>query len=223
MRKIISFSLWGTNTRYTDGAIKNTDLAKKIYPDWTCRFYLGKSVSREVTDLLARKDNTEVVVMDEEGDWSGMFWRFYPASEPDVDAMISRDTDSRLTMREKSAVDEWLLSDKKFHIMRDHPYHAVPILGGMWGAKKGAIPQMRKLINEYTKDDVWQVDQNFLAHEVYPLIKEDVYEHDEFFADSPFPYPRDEKHFVGQAYDGNDKILDADEYFYDYVLEETSL
>ena len=44
--------------------------------------------------------------MDEDGDWSGMFWRFHPCSEEDVDVVLSRDTDSRLTQREKDAVDE---------------------------------------------------------------------------------------------------------------------
>jgi hypothetical protein len=43
--------------------------------------------------------------------------------------------------------------------------------------------------------------------------------HDEFFQKRPFPYPRDEKHFVGQAYAGNDQILDADEFFIDRVKE----
>ena len=65
-----------------------------------------------------------------------MFWRFEPAGEEDVDVMISRDTDSRLNLREKFAVEEWLESDKGFHIMRDHPHHGYPVLGGMWGANK---------------------------------------------------------------------------------------
>ena len=38
MKKIIAFSLWGDQPKYTVGAIKNADLAKEIYPDWTCRF-----------------------------------------------------------------------------------------------------------------------------------------------------------------------------------------
>jgi len=34
MKKIISFSLWGDNPVYTQGAIRNAELAKEIYPDW---------------------------------------------------------------------------------------------------------------------------------------------------------------------------------------------
>jgi len=219
VRKIISFSLWGESEKYTFGALRNVDLASELYPEWICRFYLGKSVPIGIVASLAEKNNTEIFIMNEAGDWSGMFWRFYPASESDVDVMISRDADSRLTLRERGAVDEWLASDQGFHIMRDHPYHAVPILGGMWGAKRGTIPQMKQLIDKYPKGEFWQIDQNFLRDKVFPLVRDDVYVHDEFFAKSPFPYPRDEKHFVGQSYAGDDKIWDAPEYFIDRAKE----
>ena len=48
---------------------------------------------------------------------------------------MSRDLDSRLNDREQAAVQEWLNSKKEFHIMRDHPMHGWPILGGLWGCK----------------------------------------------------------------------------------------
>ena len=79
---------------------------------------------------------------------------------------------------------------------------------------------MRDLIHKYVKGDFWQVDQNFLTQVIYPRIKDNSCVHDEFFAKKPFPYPRDPKHFVGQAYGGNDKILDAEEFFIDRVREE---
>ena len=79
---------------------------------------------------------------------------------------------------------------------------------------------MVALINEYVKGDFWQVDQNFLRDIIYPRIFHVACVHDEFFEKKPFPHPRDPKHFVGQAYAGNDKILDDDEYFIDRVREE---
>ena len=99
MKKIISFSLWGDNPVYTQGAIRNAELAKEIYPDWVCRYYIGKSTPNDIVVKLQNFDNTEVIVMENDGDWTGMFWRFYPASEDDVDVMISRDCDSRLNAR----------------------------------------------------------------------------------------------------------------------------
>ena len=158
MKKIISFSLWGDNPVYTQGAIRNAELAKEIYPDWVCRYYIGKSTPNDIVVKLQNFDNTEVIVMDSDGDWTGMFWRFYPASEGDVDVMISRDCDSRLNNRERDAVNEWLSSDKGFHIMRDHPWHKTSILGGMWGSRKGIVNEMKTLIDSYVKGNFWQVD-----------------------------------------------------------------
>ena len=207
MKRLISFSLWGDNPTYTIGAVKNADLAREVYPGWICRFYLGKSVPMGIVKDLKDRENTEIFIMNEPGNWAGMFWRFYPASESDVDVMISRDTDSRLSAREREAVEEWLDSDKDFHIMRDHPYHATEILGGMWGVRGQILSDMKQLIHDYVKGDFWQVDQNFLKEKVYPIVMNNACVHDEFFDKKPFPKPRKEDRFVGQAFDESDNIL----------------
>ncbi|KAK8407540.1 hypothetical protein O3P69_002233 [Scylla paramamosain] len=49
---------------------------------------------------------------------------------------------SKVTQREVSAVEEWLASGKMFHVMRDHPYHSVPVLGGMWDARWDIDPAL---------------------------------------------------------------------------------
>jgi hypothetical protein len=207
MKKIISFSLWGDNPTYTQGAIRNAELAKEIYSDWICRYYIGRSTPQQTIDTLSLFDNTEVIVMDVDGDWTGMFWRFYPAGEQDVDVVIIRDCDSRLNNREKDAVNEWLNSDKGFHIMRDHPYHKTEILGGMWGSKKGVTPNIKQQIESYIKGDFWQVDQNFLRDIIYPIVKNNSLVHDEFFDKKPFPSKNEPKRFVGQAFNDKDEML----------------
>lgn len=200
MKKIIAFSLWGDNPKYTIGAVRNAELTPIVYPGWTARFYIGESVPEEIVQRL--KDlSSEVIMMSEPGNWTGMFWRFHPAGEPDVDIMLSRDTDSRLNAREKAAVDEWLASDKAFHIMRDHPAHGVPILGGMWGARNGILNNIKTLIDEYKKGDFWQVDQNFLREKVYPIVRNTSMVHDEFFEKKSFPIPRLDTEFVGDVFD----------------------
>ena len=92
--KLITFSLWGADPIYTIGAIKNADLAEKIYPGWICRYYVGASTPLESIHELEKRSNTQVIKMDEAGDWTGMFWRFNAASDPSVSVMVSRDTDS---------------------------------------------------------------------------------------------------------------------------------
>lgn len=215
MKKVICFSLWGDIYRYTGGALQNIELAKIYYPDWICRFYVGSTTPKRLIEEMSKHENVEIIEVNDVCDWTGMFWRFLAASDPDVDVMISRDSDSRLHQREKSAVDEWMASSSQFHIMRDHPAHGVPILGGMWGAKKGILPNIKNAIDSYNKGDFKGVDQNFLASHIYPLVANTSMVHDEFFENKPFPSnaeTRTREHFVGQAYDGDGKIFDVEQY-----------
>ena len=206
--KLITFSLWGQNPKYLIGALKNASLAKDIYPDWICRFYVGQSVPTTIVYQLEGMNNTQIVQREEFGDWRGMFWRFEPASEEGVEVMISRDTDSRLNYREKAAVDEWLNSDKGFHIMRDHPHHGFPVLGGMWGVKANVIPEMTSLINNFSQSDEYGTDYKFFAEAVMPYLDKDtIMTHDEFFEGRPFPTARSGLEFVGQVFDENDSIV----------------
>lgn len=207
MIKTISFSLWGDNPKYTIGAIRNAEIAKELYPDWICRFYCGSSVPKEILTTLANNEKVEIIKMDEDGDWTGMFWRFLACEDSDI--MISRDTDSRLSLREKLAVDEWLMSDKDFHIMRDHPYHNAVILGGMWGCRNGILKNIRDDINEYSKGDFWQVDQNFLRDKIYPKVLYKSLIHDSFgkfeSKSLKFPSERINQEFVGDVFNENDE------------------
>jgi hypothetical protein len=203
LKKIISFSLWGTNQKYTYGAIKNADLALTVYPDWICRYYIGNSVPNEVLQELGNRKNVEIVQMNEEGSWNSMFWRFIPICEDDTEIMISRDCDSRLSMREKLCVDEFIKSDKLFHKMLDHPWHG-GIMGGMWGAKKGILKNIDNLINSWSKTDKWQTDQSFLNTVVSPIVSNNTLTHDSIKLRN-FPTKRKNYEFVGEIYDWNDQ------------------
>ena len=71
-------------------------------------------------------------------DWpdGNMFWRFLAIDDSDV--CISRDADSVVNEREVAAVNQWLDSDKQWHLMSDHRLHKKHrMMGGMWGFKKG--------------------------------------------------------------------------------------
>ena len=138
MKKIISFSLWGDNAKYLNGAHENIKLQKKLFQTWICRFYVHDSVPRTFVSHL--KDLAEVV--EKTGDLGGnmdapgMFWRFEVIKDPDVERFIVRDVDSRISQRDKNAVTDWIYSGKNFHIIRDHRFHSTRIMGGMWGATR---------------------------------------------------------------------------------------
>ena len=174
MVKVITFSLWGDKPIYNIGAIKNVELAKQYYPDFKYWFYIHSPTVPENTIIeLKKHENVKIIFKD--GDLNTtkpMMWRFEAIDDPDVEVMMSRDTDTRILLREKLAVDEWLESGKLFHIMRDHPYHKFPIQGGMFGIKKNPnIPSLCNLINNYKQNGVRDYDQDFLRDILYPIIK----------------------------------------------------
>ena len=199
---VISFSLWGSNPKYTIGAIRNAELAQEIYPGWTCRFYTGTSVPKEITDQLASFKNVKIINKNEDQNWKGAYWRFYAGTDSDV--AIFRDTDSRLSLREKYAVDEWLKSNKTVHIMRDHPYHNFAMLAGMWGYKNNGKYNLKELLDNFDKKDYYGNEYEFFSTALYPLIKDDAVVHDEFFEGKPFPSIRRNNQFVGQVFDENE-------------------
>lgn len=179
MLKVISFSVWGNSAKYLNGCIENINLAEKIYPGWVVRFYCDSEVDKEFIKKL-KESGSEVVIKNTLKDnWEGLFWRFLPASEADV--FISRDIDSRLNEREKAAVDEWLLSDKKIHCMRDHIEHNVPMLGGMWGCRDKVIPNMEELVYNWSSNDYKGSDQDFLRTKIWPNYIDTILAHDKYY------------------------------------------
>ena len=56
---LITFSLFGDNPLYCQGAVENARLAKEIYPDWTARFYVAQDVPE---DLMLLKIMVQIVV-----------------------------------------------------------------------------------------------------------------------------------------------------------------
>lgn len=181
MKKIISFSLWGSKPFYTHGAIENVKLQEKIYPGWVCRFYHDNTVPEDSLNEL-RALGAELIPMPKSDGNYGMFWRFMPLDDETIERFIVRDTDCRLNVREADAVKEWEESGKPFHIMRDNQWHnVVPICGGMWGATSGFRPGYEKLLKNWLamnqhrvfthpRGKYFFIDQSFLSEAIWPRV-----------------------------------------------------
>jgi hypothetical protein len=105
--------------------------------------------------------------------------------------------------------------------MRDNPQHNTEILGGMWGIRKNVMNFSESISSYSGCGDYWQTDQNFLRDVVWKIASSSNVTHDEFFVKSRFPFgTRDPAHFVGQAYDGDGRVLDSTENFWDYFKTE---
>jgi len=201
MNKIISFSLWGDNPKYGVGAIRNAQLAKKYFSEWACHFYYDSSVPNIYIKALQEFDNTLLIETDRTV--FGAFWRFRSMVKGTV--VLSRDTDSRLSIREKQIVDDWLVKGNKLCIIRDHANHyEFPILAGMWGIIDGLDDSDIENINQYNHP-TYLMDQFYLRDKIWPKysnnavvfgLKETVWMRE--------TYPSIGKHFIGQTYDENE-------------------
>lgn len=211
-KKIISFSLWGNDKKYCHGAIENAKLAKDIYPDWTCRFYIDMfSVSDDIV-LRLLKLGCEINFRKHKyyGKYAaGKFWRHSAMMGKDIERFIVRDADSRLNEREWECVREWEESNKTLHIIRDHRHHKHRIMGGMWG---GVNRKTSELDFDYLLDNFlrkvhynWNktscMDLTFLGDVIYPFFKDDMIIHDNFhfFKDeNVLPIDRKDDYFIGE-------------------------
>ena len=207
MSKLITFCVFGNAPIFRIGALKNAELAQSIYPNWICRFYLFKECHDLETELL-KFPNTEVCKCSIEGGFHSTLYRFLPLGESNVSHFISRDTDSRLSIREKEAVDQWVDSGKFFHIMKDHPYHYTPefpILAGMWGGFGGIYPEIKNHMTDFVKKNINAkgIDQKFLYEYYNTKAKGYCFEHNHTNFPSERNFERDGIYFVGQVIDEN--------------------
>ena len=185
-KNVISFSLYGSSDRYTDGALANARLASKIYPGWEVHFYHDATVPQQTLNELASFDYVKLFDVGSDAAMPNpRAWRFIVAlNETITGAYILRDVDSRLNIRERLAVDEWLDSNFTFHVMHDHPGHCgKPIQAGMWGGR-AVVPEMRLVLFPEVNAtssllNHWD-DANRLEEFVWPVVRQDVLHHDSF-------------------------------------------
>jgi hypothetical protein len=129
-----------------------------------------------------------------------------------------RDADSRISKREKIAVDEWLDSNTSLHIMRDHPHHNYVIMGGMFGFNKvlNGNYEFAKDYSRFTSANYKfkKMDDMIFLHGLYRAFAHSVTAHDsysrtghdnngaQFITNSkPFPIARQPNEgFIGEIF-----------------------
>jgi hypothetical protein len=206
MKKVISMSVWGTEKRYRTGIIENVELAKIHFPEW--EIYLHTNIENLILSKYNNLKIFQVRPITNNPLWEGLFWRFLPFFKIDG-YVLSRDTDARLSEREKIAVNEWITSGKKFNIIRDHIRHFdFPILGGMWGAKTPLNSHLSEKMKIYQQKNCYLSDQEFLAMEIWPIALNDSFIHD-IISDGWLKESRQSigKKFIGQGYDENNNPI----------------
>ncbi|WP_162888112.1 tetratricopeptide repeat protein [Sphingomonas mesophila] len=180
-RKVISFTLFGSQPRYLRGALLNLLSARRQLPDWTCRFYVDPSVDQNFLTVV-EIEGAELVHCNEAGADRRMFLarRFLVNDDPSVDRFLVRDCDSVIGEREVAAVAEWLASGAPFHAIRDWHTHTDLMLAGLWGGIAGVFPNMQAHITRFAQNNAassnW--DQLFLREMIWPNIRDSIVVHD---------------------------------------------
>jgi hypothetical protein len=169
--KVISLSLFGTNTKYTRGSLKFVESARKHLPDWKIVFFVGRSVSESQLQKL-KLLGVNVIQIDEPEGLAASSWRFRIWLLGNPGWIIFRDADSVVSAREAKAVEQWVNSGHTAHIIRDHPFHSAPILAGLWGLRLSfsSADWFSEEVRKYSFTDTYGSDQDFLANIVYPKI-----------------------------------------------------
>ena len=182
-QNIIAFSLWGNNPRYLEGALRNATLTSDIYPGWRCRFYCDDTVPANIRQTLQQKGSEVILMPRPKNFYDGLFWRFLVADDPKVNLYLIRDCDAVINVKERVAVDEWLASDRYFHVMRDFYSHTEVILAGMWGGVANVLPPMPTLRDQFlpTTGATSTYDQLFLREQVWPTVRQSCLIHDSIF------------------------------------------
>lgn len=212
--KYISFALFGSDQKYRRGMLNVIDSAPDYFPGWQLLIYCDAVNHAALTaenlpayvECIRQKDISQGV--------EGMSWRFLAALRPDAEAVLFRDADSAFTHREKRAVEEWWASSCDTHIIRDHPYHRSPVMGGLLGVRGAAMRLLARTVEQ--KKSAHRLteygdDQVFLTSEFYPKVRRTALVHTNcvrYFPEYTTPLPDDQS---GQSFIGAYAFLSAEE------------
>jgi hypothetical protein len=201
---------------------ENIKLAKQHFSDWEVRIYHNNTVPEKYINEYKELDAICILCENigiNKLNWEGMFWRWLPLDDPDVDIWLSRDADSRLSQREAKIVDEWINSGKTLHCIRDHRCHFNYIMGGLFGInnklfhekyKFKTVKEIIKELSVYYKERPYNVDQIFLNDNLWKILKDDVMAHISndgrrvFSTDILIPSVPD---FIGKQYRLNNDLI----------------
>jgi hypothetical protein len=210
--KLISYTLYGSNFRYTQPLILNVKLSNQFYKEWQIRVYHDNTVPIDIIKTL-KENNVSLININDTiySNFAPKFWRFLPVFENIYDIIIFRDSDSILTQRESRYVNDWVDSNFDFHIIRDHNLHISPILAGMFGIKKkyfNLFAQQLLKNKKCTESTKYNSDQLFLGDCIYKKIIKNCLIHTSHFA------------FFGERFIKINKVIDSNNFIGSVYVEE---
>jgi len=215
---VFSFSLYGSNKKYTEGMVINARQISERFPSARIHIYIADDVPSEIVEKLRSYSAVHLIPVKRELGSINMFDRFYAIDDPECDLLFVRDADSRIHDRDVACIEDFVASDKLLHIIRDHKGHNTLIMGGIWGIRKKALlgQSLKDIIQRWLNDNGhprnYGMDQVFLGRVIYPMLVKSAMIHDAnmHFRQSesvfqPFRVDVVNKLFVGQVHDFNEE------------------
>lgn len=179
MKLALTYSIYGDKDLYMRGMVANCIQAKTVYPSTDVLVFYDDTVP-EKTIEMCKSANPLVKCIDMNKEkWNPesarMLWRWLPLDPKEgyeYDIIVVRDADSRLTAREKWAMDKWLLeSSATLMTIHDSISHC-GVMGGM-SACKCLFPNIgdaiRKWVAMSDSNKGLGIDQSFLNGVLKPM------------------------------------------------------
>lgn len=171
---------------YADGLLQGILLVRQTLPGWCTRLYTSENLAPYLALTVERLGVQIVRFPFDPDNWDiGTFWRFLIADDPDVEVFMVRDSDSRIADLDVAGIRAFLASERAFYSMHDNSQHIVPIMAGMWGARRAALTMlmngqsMQELCTRWTASQMpvnfKGMDQEFLDEVVWPLVQNDTF------------------------------------------------
>lgn len=203
-KKIISFSLYGTAPKYSEGLLLTLKTAAQYYPEFKCRIYTDGLVPHGVMARIEAAGGEIVYVSKQMAGWHPTMWRFAALSDPEAHTVLIRDVDSPILERETILVGIWANSGKAVHIIRDWYAHTPLILAGLFGLQGKRLDGLDRSIEAYLErsNHHWGVDQDYLRDVIWSVVADEALIHDSVFfgEDHPLDPPESMSRHIGVSY-----------------------
>jgi hypothetical protein len=188
MKKVVSFSLFGSSPTYLFGAIQNAmRIGNAYFPGWISRFYFSNTVPNEVRSALLSL-GAELFYVDLGSCPSPIFGRLLVMMDASVDTWICREAESRPSRRDEIMVNDWLDSGLPWHVIKDHSGCAMhPVYTGCFGGRglKALVPGISDMMFAWARHQIkpinWTEDkpgwffhnQEFVRDSLWPSMLKD--------------------------------------------------
>lgn len=216
--KVLSFCIFGSNEKYCRGLFENIEIIKNKLSSFHIFIYVGNDVPEEWIKKYSEYDKVKLIYTNRIGN-NNRINRFFAIDDDNVDMMIVRDADSRIHDRDIWCINHFMYSEFGAHTIRDHPYHSIQMMGGLWGLKKGFLNKpIKELYRLYNPENIIasiQHDQYFLRDVIYNLIEKYLVVyislHELIYRENStthlfIPFPIKDNDFCGQVIEYNNFI-----------------